>query len=245
MSDETSRTEDSVTVTGSDSKATEREDSVAALVSENRALRQRVDALEKAVAVIAPDFDRSASHAQDRTQSESDSDTGDSRRKLLPSGGHTVKVLGELDADDGVGVFGNATSNSGTTYGVWGEVNSSAGYGLYTPNDANVGALEVDEDGTVQRTAGPVAKGWVEANGTLAHGTNVSQVDWVSKHDWYEIELAEDVYRYDEFVTTFNTISDVGFESGAGGASGDALLAKPSDGSTHAFGFVTHRLTPD
>lgn len=246
MTDEASNIEDTARDTGSGSEATRRgEHTVEALKAENRALRQRVTALEEAVAAIAPAFDRSTGGSQDPAQTEHDAEGGDSRRELLPSGGRTVKVLGKLDADDGVGVLGNATSDTGTTYGVKGKVNSSAGYGLYTQNDANVGTLEVDEDGTVQRTAGPVAKGWVEADGTLAHGTNVSQVAWVSKHDWYEIELAEDSYQYDGFVTTFNTITDVGFESGAGGSSGDALLAKPSDGNTHSFGFVTHRLTPE
>ena len=49
------------------------------------------------------------------------------------------KVKGELTNDDtGVGVIGLNTTQSGTTKGVEGRVSSSAGYGLYTPDDAKV-----------------------------------------------------------------------------------------------------------
>jgi chaperonin cofactor prefoldin len=52
----------------------------------------------------------------------------------------TYKVLGQFDADNGVGVLGQNDANSGTPIGVQGAVpNSSAGYGLATPDDAKVG----------------------------------------------------------------------------------------------------------
>lgn len=54
------------------------------------------------------------------------------------------KVLGKFgDANDGTGVLGYNTAGSGTTRGVEGRVDSPRGYGLYTPDDANVdGAVE-------------------------------------------------------------------------------------------------------
>jgi len=67
--------------------------------------------------------------------------TGTSPR-VLPSGGQAHKVRGKFaDSNGGVGVYGHNTAGSGTTYGVWGEVEPSAatGYGLYTPNDAYAG----------------------------------------------------------------------------------------------------------
>ncbi len=52
----------------------------------------------------------------------------------------TYKVRGELDADDGAGVLGKNTADSGTPIGVEGAVpNNSSGYGLSTPGDARVG----------------------------------------------------------------------------------------------------------
>lgn len=52
------------------------------------------------------------------------------------------KVLGDLsDPDGGIGVLGRNTAASGTTRGVEGRVDSPSGYGLYTPDDANVEGL--------------------------------------------------------------------------------------------------------
>lgn len=50
------------------------------------------------------------------------------------------KVLGLLDADDGVGVLGQNDATSGTPIGVLGAVPNAAdgGYGLYTPHDTKL-----------------------------------------------------------------------------------------------------------
>jgi hypothetical protein len=79
----------------------------------------------------------------------------DSSPQLLPSGGQAHKVKGKFsNSNGGVGVYGHNTASSGTTYGVWGEVDSSGGYGIYTPNDTKVdgnfetnGDIDMDEDG--------------------------------------------------------------------------------------------------
>jgi len=214
-------------------------DQVERLAAENRTLRRRVDRLEAALAEIQASFDVGAGPGR---RDERDDD-GDSEQPLVTSGGNPRKVVGQLDDAGGIGVYGHATAGTGTTYGVRGEVDSGDGYGLYTPNDANVGALEVDGDGTLQRTAGPVAKGWVTGDGTLAHGVNVDDVSWVSQYQRYEIDLSGESYTADEYVTSFDTVDGTAFDSGSGGTSGEALLAVPSDGNPHAFGFVTHRLT--
>jgi hypothetical protein len=68
----------------------------------------------------------------------------------------TYKVLGELDADSGVGVLGQNNASSGTPIGVQGAVPSATGgYGLYTDDDAAVmGALDTtgEHDFTVGGT---------------------------------------------------------------------------------------------
>jgi hypothetical protein len=51
--------------------------------------------------------------------------------------GSGVAVRGDTFSDSGTAIKGRARS-SGTTYGVVGEVDSSNGYGLYTPDDAKV-----------------------------------------------------------------------------------------------------------
>jgi hypothetical protein len=67
--------------------------------------------------------------------------TEESSPRVVLDGGD-IKVIGEISADGATGVQGKATG-SGTTKGVEGRVSSSSGYGLYTPDDANV-------DGTVE-----------------------------------------------------------------------------------------------
>jgi len=75
------------------------------------------------------------------------------------SASSTYKFGGEIDADDGTGVLGRNTADSGTPIGVEGAVpNNSTGYGLSTPDDARVsgtaelnvlaGALTVDQEVT-------------------------------------------------------------------------------------------------
>ena len=72
---------------------------------------------------------------------------------VLPDGGQSAKVVGQLADSDGIGVLGHNTADSGETYGVVGEVDSPEGYGLYTPDDARVdgnavfsGPLSGEED---------------------------------------------------------------------------------------------------
>ncbi len=57
------------------------------------------------------------------------------------------KVLGQLAADNGVGVLGQNDASSGTPIGVQGAVpNNSAGYGLATSDDLRLeGVLDTDE----------------------------------------------------------------------------------------------------
>ena len=238
---------------GADTRSTADEpmrDQVERLAAENRTLRRRVDRLESALAEIQAAFDGGADPTSDESPGRGDPLTRDDRdgrshRPLLTSGGNPRKVVGKIDDAGGIGVYGHATDGKGTTYGVRGEVESGEGYGLYTPDAANVGTLEVDGDGTLQRTAGPVAKGWVAGDGTLVHGVNVDAVSWVSQYQRYEIDLSGESYAADEYVTSFDTVDGTAFDSGSGGASGEALLAVPTDGNPHAFGFVTHRLTSD
>lgn len=76
-----------------------------------------------------------------------------------------------VDEGDGTtGVRGHAAASSGQTYGVKGEVDSPDGYGLYTPDDAQIdGQLTVDGDLNVKGT-----KHFVQAVETAAGPKNVA-----------------------------------------------------------------------
>jgi hypothetical protein len=69
----------------------------------------------------------------------------ESTPELLTQGGQPTKVIGRLSDTDGIGVLGEATG-SGTTYGVLGQASSSYGYGLATPDDAEIeGRVDTNE----------------------------------------------------------------------------------------------------
>jgi hypothetical protein len=111
----------------------------------NAELRERVAELESIVADIAP-----GTGTTDRPRAEQVDDEGgtDSEAKpVLPSGGQPQKVVGKFEnPNGGVGVYGHNTATSGTTYGVWGEVNSPDGYGIATPDAARIeGAIDTNE----------------------------------------------------------------------------------------------------
>jgi hypothetical protein len=66
--------------------------------------------------------------------------------------GNTWGVYGYSASTAGRGVVGQAIATSGVTYGVYGEVASSTGYGLFTPDNAHVGAdLTVGVDALITR----------------------------------------------------------------------------------------------
>lgn len=61
-------------------------------------------------------------------------------------------------------------------------------------------------DATPQRTAGPIAKGWINADGSIENAVNVSGAQWVSSEDRYRINIAGEFYFFDEYVTVITPI---------------------------------------
>lgn len=220
------------------------------LQADNQALRERLAELEARVDETHGVSDSTGPDGEDIGAGTTDDADGETPI-ILPSGGQSYKVRGKItEASGGIGVFGFNDAGSGTTYGVWGEVDSSNGYGLYTPDDAKVDQnLEVGSylaftefglAGTKQRTAGPIAKGYINADATIANAVNVSSVSWTGS--LYKITLDHDDYWYDEYVTEVTSIA--GDESVTWGISSSSpdLVISPSDDSQHAFMFVTHKL---
>lgn len=278
-------------------------DRMSELESANAELRERVAELESIVAEIAP-----GSRPANRGEAEpsgNEERTDGASKPVLPSGGQAHKVMGKFaDPNAGVGVYGHNTADSGTTYGVWGEVNSSDGYGLYTPNDVRIEGkitapsdVDLDPDdedefrevflgenaavfynpfysidgnsnqslmgiknvdalylpsqipiaftefgsgaGTIQRTAGPVAKAWIDKDATIKNGVNVSSVTW--KNTYYEITLSDDEYWYNEYATTVTSGSSPDVIWSTNSNNGN-LWVSPDDNNKHDFQFVTHKL---
>jgi len=91
---------------------------------------------------------------------------------LFDGSNETYKILGQLDEpSEGIGVLGCNIASSGTTYGVKGEVDSTDGYGLATPDDALLkGTLDTDETDFVVKTGVSGSRG--PANVVIGHPDN-------------------------------------------------------------------------
>ncbi|WP_254864645.1 SlyX family protein [Halovivax gelatinilyticus] len=147
--------------------------------------------------------------------------------------GSGIGVVGVTDRsgdDDGIsdsgGVFGMATAESGTAYGVIGRTESpdgwgvrgmdmsGDGHGVYSYGDSKTdgdhettgdtvlgGELSFSDD-TPQRTAGPIAKGSINSDGSIENAVNVSDAEWNEGEERYRITLTDENYFYDDYVTT-------------------------------------------
>jgi len=143
-----------------DSNSTARKDDAPAsgeptreeLAAANEQLRERVADLEAALA----DVQAAVADGSDNTTAESTAATGGaadtsetetaSDPQLVTSGGQPTKVIGKLDDDQGIGVLGEATATSTTTYGVQGLTQSSDADAAGVRASASNGALGIDAE---------------------------------------------------------------------------------------------------
>jgi len=147
------------------------------LEAENQALRDRVDDLEATLADMRDELAelKSARNGNEVNEPSEASEATDATRELMTQGGSPTKVIGRLSDDGGIGVLGEATG-SGETVGVKGMVGSTSGYGLHTPDDAEIeGVLEVTDIDTAGSNftveAGTTATGEA-GNVFLGHSSN-------------------------------------------------------------------------
>ena len=161
--------------------------------------------------------------------------SGDTDENPLVADGTSVKVLGEIDADDATGVLGRATG-SGQTYGVRGEASATSGYGLSTPDDAEVGGrtelttLAGDLTGGTDVTD-LVGRGLSINSGSLT-GTGVADSGTTVRAGVTEIDFGG------EFSVVDNEDGSVTVVFGSPPGAGPVSYTDPSD-------FTPKRLRPD
>jgi hypothetical protein len=127
------------------------------------------------------------------------------------------------------GIYGTGFTQFSVTERGEAEVSNSLGF-----ND------DVDDD-SVQRTAGPIAKGAVQSNDSLVNGVNVTSVDWRSGPSWYSIDIeGVSSLSSNQYVLTVSPDDAVAFATGVTGA--DTFSVQFADDSQHGFSFVVHSL---
>jgi hypothetical protein len=177
--------------------------------------------------------------------------------------GQTRGVVGETNSphSGATGVRGAATLESGTTYGVHGTTASagsdSAGVLASTSGSGSAlvarGGVSVESPaaggspptlsmtgGTTQKTAGPIAKGFVNQDATLAGAVNIGSVTWDSTTSSYVISVSGESYSTTGYATTVTPAQDV-VAAATSSDSGNLLVAF-ADGNRHDFQFVIHDL---
>jgi hypothetical protein len=127
------------------------------------------------------------------------------------------------------GIYGTGFTQFSVTERGEAEVSNSLGF-----ND------DVYDD-SVQRTAGPIAKGAVQSNDSLVNGVNVTSVDWRSGPSWYSIDIeGVSSLSSNQYVLTVSPDDAVAFATGVTGA--DTFSVQFADDSQHGFSFVVHSL---
>ncbi|WP_290813119.1 hypothetical protein [Halovivax sp.] len=187
------------------------------------------------------------------------------------SGIGVMGVTDRSGDDDGVsdsgGVFGWATADSGVAYGVLGRNNSPDGWGVRgidasgdghgvyssgdsktdgdheTTGDTVLGGELSFADETPQRTAGPIAKGWINSDGSIENAVNVSSATWVDDEERYRITITNEHYWFDGYVTVVTPLTHASSRTTSN--SGDLVveLRSPAGNLTQTgFQFVTFDL---
>jgi len=102
-------------------------------------------------------------------------------------------------------------------------------------------SLEVNNDGTEQRASGPIAKGYVNSDGSLESGVNITNSEWNSSKNWYAVNVENtDSGAFGDYVIhatpSEEAIAVRGFPTGGGGFS-----FQFGDDAQHAFQFTIYQ----
>jgi hypothetical protein len=177
-------------------------------------VERRLDQLESLVEQQQETIDRQRERIATLEQQRVDSPG------RLVADGASVKVLGEIDGADATGVLGRVTG-SGQTYGIRGEVTADSGYGLSTPDDAEVG-------GTAELAAlGGGVTGEKRVTDLLGAGLAVSENSLAVEYTGVSVYLGSD--------QSTTGLTKVDFDNAAANPDGNFDLASatytvPADG---------------
>jgi hypothetical protein len=163
------------------------------------------------------------------------------------NGGLGNGVDAQASAEGYFGIYGQHTAPSGNNaYGVVAQTASPDAPALLALGSGG-GAIDTNgnvtvNDSTEQKTAGPIAKGHINFDGTVENAVNVDSATYDSTNERYQITLSES-YHYQDYATLV-TVSGGGFAH-EGSVSGDLLVYLVNDdGNTFqaSFQFVTFAL---
>lgn len=186
--------------------------------------------------------------------------------------GVTDRSGDDAGLDEAAGVVGFGTAESGTNFGVigrsdsedgWGVrgINAFGGYGVQSDGDSKtVGDNEITGDNQVggdttvggelsfpdetpQRTAGPIAKGFINADGSIENAVNVNSAVWRDDEERYRIRVTDEWYFFNEYVTTVTPLTHV--TPRVTSNNGDIIVEfrnSSGDQVQSGFQFVTHEL---
>lgn len=181
--------------------------------------------------------------------------------------GYTDRSGDEDGISDAGGVFGHAIASSGTAYGVLGRNNSPDGWGvlaLDTSGDglalrasgdtelggdtAVTGDTDLDgelafADATPQRTAGPIAKGYINSDESIENAVNVNDAFWHDTEERYRLVLTDEYCYFNAYTTVVTPVDDCTVRVTSN--SGDLIVeCKDSNGNNiqTMFQFLTHKL---
>lgn len=182
--------------------------------------------------------------------------------------GVTDRSSDDSSLSDAGGVFGWATATSGTAYGVlgrnaspdgWGVLamdTSDEGHALYANGDSeldgdtsvggdtDIGGELAFSDATPQRTAGPIAKGFINLDGSIENAVNVASAQWHETEERYRINISGEHYWFDNYVTVLTTVNP-GSSARVTSNSGDLVVEVTDDDGNNIqsqFQFVTYDL---
>ena len=132
----------------------------------------------------------------------------------------------------------------------------SGGVALFEGDAVTQGSHEVGEnlelggelrfdDATPQRTAGPIAKGFINSDGSIENAVNVFSAQWRSDEERYRIRISGESYFFEEYVTTILPIEAAPLTFRVTSNSGDLVVEfRDADGDLvqSRFQFVTYKL---
>lgn len=134
-----------------------------------------------------------------------------------------------IRAGGGVGINTNSPTNS---LSVVGDASFS--------DRVEVAGKLVFGDDTPQRTAGPIVKAHIAADGEIINGVNVDVAVFNASLNRYEITISDEFYFFDEYVTV---VTPLGNPTGVRKSSvSGKLIVQFEDGGTRQFQIVVYKL---